>query len=473
MSVYLQLVAGSNTPSGGGAIETRDGLLGFSEIRERIDACCSLLTQSDHKFIGIDARDPVSFLIGFYACSKIGRICVPLNQEDEIRSRFISDILELDLIISAGRVQFQSRDSSAQNAVIGSFDSAIVARSTVLLFTSGTTSPSSKGVFMAGSGISFTCQRMNEVMGINHTAREYILARIDHAFGFGRCHSVLMAGGTIFLPNTLDLRELVAQFEQRSCNGLAAIPSLLSIVLDRFEDLSEGPFASLRYVQTGAMRFARKYRQILARNSAVRGYLHYGLTEVMRATFLDLNNFPDKIHTEGKPFAGVNLAIMNSQAQILGQQQTGEICLRGESLALGYTDKTRWADAMRDGWFHTGDLGQIDRDGFLIFEGRSVDAMNINGNLVYPDDVEERLRPFFGKTQFSVFGAPDEAGVKDDLMYIAYEGTEGSITGADCAQWLQQSGFGILPESIIAVDKLPRNKTGKVQRYVLRQYLSS
>lgn len=467
--MYEQLVAGCSAPSRGGRIETRDATISTSELLDRIDACARLLEQTRHRFIGVEASDPVAFLVGMYACSKAGRVCVPVSAKDPVRTDFINSTLALDLIVDGLEARRQPRDADEQAKATGDFDPEVVARSTVLLFTSGTTSNASKGVFMSGEGIAFICQRMNEAMGVDHTAREYVLAGIDHAFGFGRCHSVLSAGGQVILPNTLELRELIGQFEARGCNGLAVVPSLLSVMLDQFGDLSVEPFPSLAYVQTGAMRFSADHRRKMASSARIRTYLHYGLTEAMRATFLDMQRHPDKLHSEGRPFQGVELSIQDANGQILPSGATGEVCLRGASLALGYTDGERWRRVMRDGWFHTGDIGHVDADGFLVYEGRSADAMNINGNLIYPDDVEARLKSLFGNTPFTVFGLADPRGIKDDLLYIAYEGPDGLVTHADCVSHLRQLGFGATPDGLVAVAQLPRNRTGKVQRFLLRQ----
>ena len=94
------------------------------------------------------------------------------------------------------------------------------------------------------------------------------------------------------------------------------------------------------------------------------------MTEAMRSTFLNCKKYPTKIHTEGKPFRGVSIKTKN---------KTSEILIKGNNLAISYLDKNSWKSNIENGWFKTGDIGELDKQNFLTFKGRNIDNINING----------------------------------------------------------------------------------------------
>ena len=92
------------------------------------------------------------------------------------------------------------------------------------------------------------------------------------------------------------------------------------------------------------------------------------MTEAMRSTFLNCQKYPTKIHTEGKPF----------KCGIKTKNKTWNI-IKGNNLAISYLDKNSWKSNIENGWFKTGDIGELDKQNFLTFKGRNIDNINING----------------------------------------------------------------------------------------------
>ena len=106
----------------------------------------------------------------------------------------------------------------------------------------------------------------------------------------------------------------------------------------------------------------------------------------MRSTFLNYEKFKNKIHTEGKPFKGVNIKILKNKNKF------GKILIKGKNLAYRYNDIKIWKKKFKSNYFDSGDIGYLDKDNFLIFKSRVSNKININGIVFYLDEIENILK---------------------------------------------------------------------------------
>jgi len=308
---------------------------------------------------------------------------------------------------------------------------------------------------------------MNEKMEVDSDIRECVYAAVDHAFGFGRCHSVLKLGGTIsLLKIDQGISDFLEVLEQDDCNALSAPPSILSTIIRVLDGNLSEIAERIRWVQTGAMRFDTTFRKSLINslpNSRI--FLHYGLSEAMRVTFFEINKHRDKLHTEGPSSRGVQLGLFDRQNMPVGKGDEGNIGIRGTNLCLGYLDNELWQSCLHNGWFITSDRGRFDDDGFLIFCGRSDDTINANGVLIHPDEIESKIQAAFPALSFSVAGLPDPQGIKDKIIAIFVEGGEVSL--ASIKKGLSDTDRNLVPQKLFEVENLPKTRSGKVNRVEL------
>lgn len=387
--------------------------------------------------VPIGSLEKPDFLAALYACFKIGAVAVPTGEPDPA---------------------WRGNGSEA-----------------LIIFTSGTTG-ARKGVILGHEGISGTAAFMNKAMGVDASIREYVFAPLDHAFGFGRAHAVLKAGGTVFLGGkTANYQWLFSALEEHACNALSVVPSVLASLIkiggQRLKEVGKG----VRWVQTGAMRLDRAYRdQLCDVFPDAKICLHYGLSEAMRTTFFDMKAQPDKRHTEGPAADGVEIGIFSPEGERLSPGKEGIIRIRGRNLAIGYTDKALWNSCFRDGWFITSDVGVLDPDGHLIFVGRSDDVIKVNGYLVHPNEIESRLEPLLRGRSCCVVGMPDD--IKDHVLVLCLEG-QPSVALSDIAGVFANDQSHMIPSRIVHVDHLPKTGTGKIVRKdvarIVRQSISS
>lgn len=450
------------------AIVIDEQSLSYAELHKRIDL---VATHISAKGIGAGDRvalsklNSIELLIAYYACFKLGAIAVPLAFDDKERIAGAMSAAAIATTVSSLPTTSASA-ADLQQATNASEPTT----EALVIFTSGTTSSTLKGVRLSHTAVSGTCDFMNRTMETDASLRECVFAPVDHAFGFGRCHSVLSLGGTVYLPgSTVRLTELLDILQRAPVNALSTTPAILASLLRVCRDDFERVGGQIRWIQTGAMRFDPHFRQsLLATLPAARIFLHYGLSEAMRVTFFELGRDPNKTHTEGQPAEGVELAIFDEGMRALPREQEGLIAIRGRNLCLGYLDQTLWQSCLHDGWFVTSDRGRLDADGYLVFCGRDDDTINSSGVLINPDEIEKKIQPHIGSQSISVVGVPDPMGIKDSIIVLCVEG-ESEVSLAQLASKMTNTDRHLLPQKMIELDELPRTRTSKINRAELRK----
>ena len=147
----------------------------------------------------------------------------------------------------------------------------------------------------------------------------------------------------------------------------------------------------------------------------------------------------------------------------------GEICVRSPSLLTGYWNKPEANDAaLRNGWLHTGDIGQIDEDGCLHFLGRSKEMLKVNGMSVFPTEIEVLLSKHPDVVSAAVIGIPDAKRGEQPLAFIVVsESAKGSIEADSIRAWCRENMATYKVPNIQIVDEMPLTATGKIKKHVL------
>jgi acyl-CoA synthetase (AMP-forming)/AMP-acid ligase II len=203
----------------------------------------------------------------------------------------------------------------------------------------------------------------------------------------------------------------------------------------------------------------------------------YGLTEApILVLVADDDSDQVKAETEGKPMPGVELKLVKLDGSVAGPDEEGEIRAKAPQMMRGYLDSALDEDAFdEDGWFRTGDLGSQDADGNLIITGRLKDIIIRNMENISAKEVEDLLFEHPQVGDAAVIGLPDDrTGERVVAVVVTAEGQE-PISFETMKEHLVGKGLRkqALPEQLEFIDILPRNPTGKVVKYELReQYLS-
>ena len=177
----------------------------------------------------------------------------------------------------------------------------------------------------------------------------------------------------------------------------------------------------------------------------------------------------EKLGSIGRPLPEVEARIVDDDDRDVAPDTVGELVLRGRNIFAGYWMLPKeTAEAFRNGWFHTGDLGRIDDEGFITLVDRKKDMVITGGENVYPVEVEQVLVRHPAVREAAVFGVPDEKWGETVVAAAALE--PGTTASAEelIAYCRERLAHFKCPTRVEVVDELPRNATGKVLKRELR-----
>jgi long-chain acyl-CoA synthetase len=172
----------------------------------------------------------------------------------------------------------------------------------------------------------------------------------------------------------------------------------------------------------------------------------------------------------GKPIPNVELSIRDEAGQELLVGAIGEICICGGNVMRGYWNQPEeTAKVLRDGWLYTGDVGYRDADGYYYITDRKKDMLLVNGNNVYPREIEEVICQFPGVKEAAVIGVPDaRKGEQPVAFVVAAEGQ--TVDEKALFQFVRGKLADYkVPKRVVFVSALPRNAMGKILKTALRQ----
>jgi malonyl-CoA/methylmalonyl-CoA synthetase len=336
------------------------------------------------------------------------------------------------------------------------------------LYTSGTTGRS-KGAMLSQGNLLSNAQTLQKEW--RFSADDVLLHALPifHTHGLFVASNITLLSGSsmIFLPK-FDLDRVISDLPRAS--AMMGVPTFYTRLLDdeRFtKDLAQ----HMRLFVSGSAPLLAETHVQFERRTGHRILERYGMTETNMNTS---NPYEGERRggTVGFPLPGVELKITDSTTgETLPQGEIGEIEVRGPNVFTGYwqmPEKT--AEELRsDGFFITGDLGQIDADGYVSIVGRNKDLIISGGYNIYPKEIELLLDDQEGVLESAVIGVPHPDFGESVLgVLVAHPGQEmdvnniRQIIGKSLAKFKQ-------PQKLVVLSELPRNTMGKVQKKALRE----
>ena len=262
----------------------------------------------------------------------------------------------------------------------------------IMLHTSGTTS-NPKRVMLTHSNLINNIE--SNILSLNLTKDDRVLISMPMYFGY--CNTAqflthLYLGASIIILDTIFLpKQFFQTVEQEKITNFTGVPSLLLMLLDyRYADRHD--YTSLRYICFGGGKMPEnKLKELIEKYQSIGFVQTYGQTECSpRVTALMPQYALSKLGSVGTPIPGVQVRVINEVMQECKANEVGEIIVSGKNTMKGYFKQPQITnDTIINGWVLTGDLGYLDKDGFLYLTGRINNIIISGGINIYPEEIEQ------------------------------------------------------------------------------------
>ncbi len=339
-----------------------------------------------------------------------------------------------------------------------------------LLYTSGTTGRP-KGAIIPRRQVLWNCINTVISWGLSEADISPILTPMFHAGGlFVFLTPLLYAGGRIVLARTFETEESLRAIEQQACTVILGVPTLFQKWLDS-PYFAQANLSHVRFFINGGAPMALPLVQAWRAATQVALRQGYGLTEVGTNCFsmTDEDTFA-KTGSVGKPIFHSQMRLINPETnEEVSVGQPGELLISGLHVCSGYWRNSQaTAEAIRDGWFHTGDMARKDEDGFFYIVGRYKDMIKSGGENIYAAEVELVFRNHPAVADAALISQPDAQWGEVGLMVVVLK-PGGVIADEALLAFCQHklAKFKI-PKRIVFADALPYSPYGKVEKSKLR-----
>jgi long-chain acyl-CoA synthetase len=335
------------------------------------------------------------------------------------------------------------------------------------IYTSGTTGKP-KGAVILNSNVISQLDMTDDLFVPEPGDRVLCVLPLFHVFALnGVLNSNIRHRGTIVLHPKFDLNDAVRSLEDEGITIFAGVPTMYFYIL-KHPDLAKLTFPKLRYTVSGGAAMPVEVMRAFEAKFDVPIYEGYGLTET--TVSVCCNREGAKRHgSVGKPYPQVELKIVDDAGNEVSVGAPGEIVVRGPNLMQGYLNRPdATAEAIVDGWFHTGDIGHVDTDGFVYIVDRKKDMIIKGGYNIYPREIEEVLYKLPQIAEAAVVGVADEAKGESVRCVISVR------PGADLQQEQVEAHLKEnlakykLPSEYVFMAELPKGPTGKILKRELR-----
>jgi long-chain acyl-CoA synthetase len=340
----------------------------------------------------------------------------------------------------------------------------------VIIYTSGTTG-TPKGATLSHVSLLLNA-RMKDLLIPPHE-HDVVLTALPlyHIFGqTSMMNGGIHTGATLVLLPRFDAGEALALMRRHGVTLFSGVPSMFQAFLQvdpegvQLRDAAR----TLRMVSSGGAGLPTAIYHRFEEVSGLRIRQGYGLSETSPTVTFSPWAEPIRPESVGKPVWGTEIEVFDESGQPVPAGSVGEIVIRGQCLMLGYFNQPEaTAEAMRGGWFHTGDLGRFDEDGWLYVVDRLKDLILRGGYNVYPAEVEQVLLSHPSVAMCAVVGLPHERLGQEIAAYVVPR-TGHEIDVVEMATWARsQLAEYKYPRTITVLAELPMTSTGKILKRAL------
>ncbi len=337
----------------------------------------------------------------------------------------------------------------------------------VLVYTSGTTG-NPKGVMLAHGALIDNAKCVSELFKDGGRSRSLMVLPMSHVYGILLMNVAAILGHSTAMLSRFDPEEVLRTIQDYKVERISLAPTML-VYLVNHPAREKYDCSSLKYVTAGSAPLALELQEQFMRLYGCRVADGYGQSEATCAVTSYRDEEDLVLGSAGRALPGVEMCIMDDEGNILGPNETGEICIKGSIVMLGYWNNPEaTSETIIDDWLHSGDIGHMNEGGYVFITDRKKDMIVKGGENISPRQIEEAIHKHPGVAECAVFGVPDEKFQEEIAVAVVPKPGQTLSDDEIVAAALKEVTKFKKPKYVTFKEELPKNSNGKVLKRTLR-----
>ncbi|WP_078280943.1 class I adenylate-forming enzyme family protein [Mycobacteroides franklinii] len=426
--------------------------------------------------VAISLPNTAYLVIAMFAAWRLGATATPLNpslvqtevthQINDSGARVLVIDRELDFTAPVPVVDIDDLASAlpGPDAPAASSPDDIA----LLIYTSGTTGRP-KGVMLTHQNLIAMCSMAIDAFALTRSDHSLLILPLFHVNGIVvSVLAPLLAGGRTTIVGRFRPTTFFDALETTRATYFSAVPAIYTMLSDLSADIRPDT-SSVRFAVCGAAPASVELLQRFESRYGIALIEGYGQSECTCAATVNPLRGKRKPGTVGLPMPGQQIRVVENFGTDVANGVPGEVLIKGPNVMRGYLNRPEsTARTIVDGWLHTGDIGLLDEDGYLILIDRAKDMIIRGGENIYPKEIESVVYQLPEIAEAAVVGRPHPVYGEEPVLFAAFNSGKSLESTAILAHTRQMLSKFKLPVDITILAELPKNPVGKIDKPALR-----
>ncbi|MBP2079750.1 AMP-binding protein [Oceanobacillus polygoni] len=438
--------------------------------------------------VAILSQNREEYIISYFAIAQLGLIAVPLNirlraselafQLTDSGTKMILFEAETEILLQEIKNLFNYENAYSFDAGNIGIEEPVVAVEVdpsmdpfIICYTSGTTGRP-KGAVLTQANMFWNAVNNQYAIDITSTDIVNVLLPLFHIGGIGLfAFPTLLTGGTIVIPGKFNPEQAIRSIETYGVTIVMGVPTIHD-ALRKHPLFETADFSSVRWFYSGGAPCSKELIHSFIDRDLPFGQ-GMGMTETAPTILmLSKEDYKRKVGSIGKPVMFCDIALVDDTGHPVETGEVGELIIKGPNVMKEYwglPDKTE--EAIRNGWFYSGDLMRQDEEGFIYVAGRKKDMIISGGENIYPLQVEQTINELQAIHECAVIAIADEKWGEVPIAFISLKEGKTIRKTEIIAHCREKLATYKVPKDIRIIEELPKNATGKIDKRKLSQLI--